>query len=1014
MGEVYSLGDWIRRRRKALDLTQSMLAERVGCSVDLIQKIETDARRPSRETAARLASTLGLAGEEHAAFVQAARAAIGPDRLAPPTASVVIPPVAPTPAPPVVLPSGTVTFLFTDIAGSSRLWEQHPQAMPNLIARHDELLGAVVAAHGGAVFKTMGDSVLAAFAIASAAVAAALAAQRAIVAEPWGLPEPVLVRMALHSGAAELREGDYHGPTLNRAARLLTAGHGGQMLLSLVTAQLAREQLPQGAGLRDLGSHQLKDLSQPEQVFQLLAPDLPADFPALNTLAGHNTNLPASLTALLGREQEVAALTALLSAQTPRLVTLTGPGGIGKTRLSLQVAAELLDDFTHGVYFADLAPVRLPEQVISAIATTLGVREIGGEPLFTSLKDYLRAKHLLLVLDNFEQVLDAAPQLAELLAAAPRLKALVTSREALHLRGEREVLLAPLAFPDWAALPPLEQLSQYAAVALFIERAAEHQPGFAVTNANAPAVAEICVRLDGLPLALELAAARVKLFPPEALVARLSSRLTLLTGGPRDLPARQQTIRATIAWSYDLLDETEQTLFRRLGVFVGGFTLEAAEAVCGLTMMDRLAALLDKSLLRSLTAGEEPRFSMLETIREFAIERLAICGEAEAVGRRHAEYYLALAETAAPHLQRGAQLVWLERLDAEQHNVRMALTWARQVGDTELGLRLASALELFWVLRNHDYEGWRWLAQTLVERDHAVPAVRARALCVAGRLALHVGDMAAAGACLAESLSLYRSLEDRRGIARTLGFLAWQAFLQGDLAQMQLYLGESEALYRALDDSWGIAYVLLCKPMIADKRDDHLAALEESLARFQQEGDRWGIGAALNNLGLAVWEEGDDERAKQFFEHYHQISRELGNDSGIHSNLGWIAVRQGDLPTAAMQFSKVLQKVHARNLRSPIAECLAGMGTVMGLAGQPEQAAQLLGASEALFAAIDQVLDVEHSGIFIVYTQAVASVRSQLSDTAFERAYAAGHALSVEAAVDNALDWLTEAQRKGI
>jgi class 3 adenylate cyclase len=387
MDRTHSFGYWLRRRRKALDLTQAELAQRVSCSLDLIQKIEADARRPSKQLAERLADSLGLATDERALFVQAARAERSADRLMLPS--------QPVEKPVVALPQGTITFLFTDIEGSSRLWERYPRAMPAVLARHDILLNEIVSAYGGIVFKTVGDSVLAAFAQAPGALAAALVAQRAIRAEGWELPEPAQVRMGLHSGSAESRNGDYFGPAVNRAARLLVAGHGGQVLLSLATEQLVREHLPPDVALRDLGTHGLKDLSLPEQIFQLLASDLPATFPPLNTLDARHTNLPAQLTALIGREQEVAAVAMLVRRSNVRLVTLTGPGGVGKTRLSFQVAAELVDDFTHGVYFVDLAPIREASLVISAIATTLGVRESSGQPLLAALKDYLRDKRML-------------------------------------------------------------------------------------------------------------------------------------------------------------------------------------------------------------------------------------------------------------------------------------------------------------------------------------------------------------------------------------------------------------------------------------------------------------------------------------------------------------------------------------------------------------------------------------------------------------------------------------------
>jgi predicted ATPase/transcriptional regulator with XRE-family HTH domain len=512
MDRTHSFGYWLRRRRKALDLTQAELAQRVSCSLDLIQKIETDARKPSRQLAEKLADSLGLDVAERVAFVQAARAERAVDQL--------------------VLPSQPV--------------------------------------------------------------------------EQWQ-------RSSRHT-------------------------------------------------------------------------------------------LPAQPTPLIGREQECAALGHLLRRSDTRLVTLSGPGGIGKTRLGLQMAAELIDDFPDGVYFVELAPIRKPPLVSSAIAQTLGLRETGGQPLVTQLKQFLGDKRLLLLLDNFEHLLDAAPLVAELLAGATRLKVLATSRERLHLRGEKEVAVPPLALPDHANLPPLDQLSQYAAVALFRARALDTRPDFQLTNANATIVAEICVRLDGLPLAIELAAARVKLFTPEALLTRLSSRLTLLTGGARDLPLRQQTIRATIDWSYHLLDGDEQVLFARLGVFVGGWTLEAAEAVCqgendlSLGVVDGMATLVNQSLVQQQeSSAREARFTMLETIREYALERLEASGEAERLRQQHARYYLTLGEVVFPDSPSPWYPARMAALDRDYDNLWSALAWSQtSADDPELALRLTGALRILW------------------------------------------------------------------------------------------------------------------------------------------------------------------------------------------------------------------------------------------------------------------------------------------------------------------------------
>jgi class 3 adenylate cyclase/DNA-binding XRE family transcriptional regulator len=541
MDAASSFGAWVRRRRKTLDLTQGKLAQRIGCAVVTIQKIEADQRRPSRQIAARLADSLALPSEERDAFLRAARTDFGVDWRAddPPQAVPSGADQATGASPSPInrpLPSGTVTFLFTDIEGSTRLWEHHPQAMHAALARHDAILRDAIAAHAGVVFKTAGDGFNAAFAGAADALAAALAAQRALAAQEWGAPGVLHVRMALHTGLAEERDGDYFGPPLNRLARLLAAGHGGQILLSGAAMELVRDQLSPGLALRDLGMHRLKDLSQPEHIFQIAAPDLPTDFPPLKTLDRQLGNLPAQPTSFIGRDTERMLLRVLLRRDDVRLLTLSGPGGAGKTRLALQVAAELRDDFADGVTFVALAAIGDPTLVIPTIAKALGLIDAGDQPLMVRVSDALHEQQLLLVLDNFEHLLPAAPGVAALLTAAPTLKVLATSRAALHLAWEREFPVPPLAVPTRGMLPSLDQLQQYDAVRLFLMRAQIVSKDFALTDANATAVAEICRRLDGLPLAIELAAARIKLFSPQALLARLDHSLAVLTGGPRDLP----------------------------------------------------------------------------------------------------------------------------------------------------------------------------------------------------------------------------------------------------------------------------------------------------------------------------------------------------------------------------------------------------------------------------------------------------------------------------------------------
>jgi predicted ATPase len=892
--------------------------------------------------------------------------------------------------------------------------------MPAVLTRHDQLLRECVSIHGGTVFKTVGDSVLAAFPKASDALTAALAAQRACAREHWALPTPLRVRMGLHSGQADIRASDYFGPALNRAARLLAVGHGGQVLLSLATEQLVREQLPPDAALRDLGTHRLKDLSLVERIFQLVAPDLPATFPPLNSLDARRTNLPAQPTALIGREQEIAAIAALLRRTDVRLVTLTGPGGIGKTRLSFQLAAELIEDFPDGVYFVDLAPIREPILVISAIVQTLGLPEDGSQPLLAQLKEYLRDKHMLLLLDNFEQVLGAAPPLAELLSMAPRLKLLITSRESLRLRGEKDVMVAPLALPDRAALPPFDQLSHYAAVALFIQRALDARSDFQVTNANAPAVAEICCQLDGLPLAIELAAAWVKLFTPEALLARLSSRLALLIGGPRDLPERQQTIRRTIAWSYELLNGDEQRLFQRLGVFVGGCTLAAAsdvvsfevsgvhEAADQLKTLEGLAALVDKSLLRRSADGDEPRFTMLETIREYALERLAEHGESRAIRQQHATYFLKFAEAYDPwpRLYAPPQAHWLARVDVEHENLRAALGWFAEQGEAECGVRLAGALVGFWADHFHWDEGRAWLEAALAQSGIVSVEARAKAVLGTSWLAGRLGDSITARAYAEEGLALFRGLSDKPAIGLALLWLGNSVLGKGEYALAHACAEECLAVFQELSDQWGRALALTLLGNIAVVQGDVAQAAihnEEILSSFRQIGDKRGIGEFLLNKGYFAQLRGEWVQAVACYAESLVIFRELGAKEMIAvdlHNLGGAVLHQGDARQAAAYFVEGMTLSREIGARYGIAMNLAGMAGVAAAQGQPERSARLFGVADALFNAIGIPVDLADRR---EYDRNREIARPQLSEEAFAAAVAQGHAMTQEQAVAEAL-----------
>jgi predicted ATPase len=746
------------------------------------------------------------------------------------------------------------------------------------------------------------------------------------------------------------------------------------MLASLATYELVRDSLPRGAVLHDLGTHRLRDLTRPEQIFQLGAPDLPADFAPLRTLDQHQTNLPLQPTALIGREHEVAQVCALLRGNETRLLTLTGPGGTGKTRLALQIAAEFLDSFADGVYFVALASIRDPALVIETIAATLGVKEGGDQPLLTLLKRHVRDKQLLLVLDNFEQVNDAAPQVADLLSAVSRLKVLVTSRAGLQIYGEYEFPVPPLALPNLGHLPPLAQLIEYEAVRLFAERARAVKPDFAITNENARAVAEICVRLDGLPLAIELAAVRVKVLTPPALLARLSRRLQLLTGGARNLPARQQTLRDTIAWIYDLLPGYQQALFAQLAVFVGGCTVEAVEAICtadgdaGVDILDSLQALVNNSLVRQdVHPSAEPRLQMLETIREYAQEQLATRGEEPALRARHATYYLGLAEAGQPKLDTEEQDIWLDRLEQEHDNLRAALAWVLESRDGEVALRFGVALWHFWEMRGY-LADWRgWVTAALGHTADASAPLGAAAYTAAGTMAYHQGEYAQAAIWHWHALQLYQSIGDLPGVAFALNNLGAQAERQRDFAKAMQYLAES-------------------------------------LALSQQLGHIRMSSSALNNMGIVARHQGNYDRAADLLTQALALARASGDQWYICNELielakvAWYQGNQAHAVTLNAEALTLCQEIHQPE---PIAECLEGLACSALRCGQFTRAVRLFGAAEQLREVIGVPLPrVEQQR----YAEVTLLARTALEPAAYERAWLEGRRMPLDEAIAYALN----------
>jgi len=889
--------------------------------------------------------------------------------------------------------------------------------MQTALARHDELLRRAIEERGGYVFKTVGDAFCCAFPTAPDALEAALDAQRLLLRERWAESTPLRVRMALHMGVVEEREGDYFGPPVNRVARLLSAAHGGQVLLSAATHEMVRDQLPAGMNLAELGEHRLKDLFRPERVFQLVSPDLPSEFPPLRTLDTYRNNLPLQPTPLIGREKEVSEVCNLLRGDETHLLTLTGPGGTGKTRLALQAAADLLDDFPDGTFFAPLATLSEAELFLSTVAETLGVRETGEQPLVESLNDYLHERQLLLVLDNFEQVLGAAPTVTEMLAEAPGLKVLATSRAPLGLYGEHVYPVPPLTLPDLKRPPSLEHLTQYEAVGLFVERARALKPDFKVTNESASAVAEICVRLDGLPLAIELAAARIKMLPPRAMLQRLTSRLKLLTGGARDLPERQRTLRGTIEWSFALLDEGEQLLFGRLAIFSGGRTIEAAiEAICDaegdlpMDAFDGISSLLDKSLIRQEEGPNgEPRFVMLETIHEFAREKLRQSAEAEQIKRVHAEYFLALAEEANPQLKGPDQLQWLERLEVEHDNMRAALTWALERKDAELALRLGGALSWFWSVRGYHSEGRRWLEEALAMDERGSPEARAMALAGAGVLASEQGDLDRGQEACEEGLVLLANEATERSEAKLwlLACLGWVAWTREEHGQAQQLFEESLALSREMSDTWWLANSLSNLAVVSHSRGDSERATElyeESMDLFRELGDKQSLARCLNDLGMVVYSQGDLGRAAQLTEEGVALFRELGNRGGVSVglyNLGWIALLQDDLGRAADLYGESLSISWDIGLNPIVQSALEGFSCVAGAKGDADRAARLWGAAQAL----QERKGISRDTDFLAEADArISAVRSGMGEEAWEEAWRKGQAMTLDEAVSYALE----------
>jgi predicted ATPase/class 3 adenylate cyclase len=868
------------------------------------------------------------------------------------------------------LPSGVVTFLFTDIEGSTALVQRVGTAeYQRLLSEHSKLLRGAVEAQGGREFGTEGDAHFFAFAESAAAVRAAVEGQRSLAANAWPADGEIKVRMGIHTGEPERHGDNYVGVDLNRVARIAAAGHGGQVLASAET-QASADVVGDGVGFADLGLHRLKDFVEPEHLYQVTAPGLREEFPPIHSIDTRPKRLPAQLTSFIGRDRELADVAGLVARE--RLVTLTGPGGSGKTRLAVAAADRLLPRFADGVFFVPLAMVDDPERVPAAIASALEVRESPEKPILEVIAEHLRDKTLLLVTDNFEHVVGAAPVLGGLLEQASQLSVLATSRELLHIKGEREYVVPPLPVPE--AADAAEALEANPCIQLFAERAAAVRPGFRLSPDNATVIAEVCRRLDGLPLAVELAAARVRILSPAELLARLDSRLAELRGGARDLPERQRTLRATIDWSHGLLELAEQRLFARLAVFAGGWTREAAEAICvgelGIEVLDGLESLVDKSLVKRMTGeGEAIRFTMLETIREYAIERLEASSEAGRVRSLHMGFFRDLAQSAEPHLTGPDSGEWLARLSTEVPNVRSALRWALEspdAGDLEGGLLMAGALWRYWQLTGSLREADAWFAQLIERAGRPGPvAARAKAMQGAGGIAYWQNDLARSRKLYEESVALYRQLDDRAGLASALNDLAYLPMLQGEIPLALQLFTEARDLFNELGDTWLSALAemnIASTNFFAGNLDAARETIEAVIPIIRERGDRFWLTEAVTGLGQL-----------------EQLTGRYAAARGHYAESLQLALEAGTIPQVAM--------------------VLEPLSNVDAAEGNHRRAVELWAAAQAIK---ERVGGGAPSEMMQTVDPRPAAVEA-IGEEAVAQAWEAGQALTIERAVAHAL-----------
>jgi predicted ATPase/class 3 adenylate cyclase len=908
------------------------------------------------------------------------------------------------------LPSGTVTFVFTDIEGSTRRWDRDRSAMQAAVRRHDELVRAAIAEHRGHVFKTIGDAFCAAFARAEDAVAAILVAQRALAAEDFSAVDGIRVRVAIHTGTADERDGDYFGPALNRVARLLAIGYGGQVLVSGVTAELVQGSLPPGASLRDLGEHHLRDLTRPEHVYQLFAPGLIADFPPLRSVNDLQNNLPQLLTSFIGREQEIAEVTALVREH--RLVTFVGSGGVGKTRTSLEVAANLLGACVDGVWFIELAPLSRGEYIPTTLAQTIGLTlPPQGDPL-ESLIRALNNKTTLLVFDNCEHLVESAARVvAAILHGCPNVKVIASSRESLDISGEQTYRLPSLSVPttsEPAELSAVDAL-RAAAVTLFVERARAVDKRFALTDENAPAVADICRRLDGIPLAIELAAARIKMLNPRQLRERLDERFRVLTGGSRDVLPRQQTLRALIDWSYDLLDDNERRLFRRLAIFVNGFTLEGANAVGGegdfgdVDIFDVLASLVDKSLVLAEPSGDSLRYRLLESTRAYALEKLDAAGERATLAGRHLHYmrglFVALWERRE---QTGRTKERLDAIQTEREDLRSALECAL-ASDVTAGAELLASVETSSIAFGESIARCEAFLKAL-PRDQ--PRLLAQISSALSTMLLTSGMTARGLDVATEAVHFGRQSGDAATLARALTRYATLAALANRLDEAEAAVAEAQATPETTTPNMRLSFLEIRALLSLYRGDFETAAssFEQLRKQFRALGNASEEVSVAINLAELEYDRGQTERAITIVAETLPIARAFSGKRLTHIlvNLAGYLASVDDLPGAADASREVIEILSSNEPdHAHVTIALEHLALVFALRGEFARAATLEGYVDAEFARLGFERDHTEK---MSFDRVTALLAKELAQDELARLIAAGSTLQPEAAIALALE----------